>query len=284
MDIPGIASEHVGRPNTHRHATFDSASNAEPPYRAPSEEGTDKAELHEGKTRIKFSEILDNKKSGIKRSSTYPFPSHSGRDATIENVTIQNLPFQSEYERSKVRMQSKSAIPPSQTQRERTSNRSTTFSKSLPYKGGARSYRRSRSTTLRGASRSRRIHLDDDSVLEDLDSDILSSDEDSASDEIGGSSLAFDFSSIAPHTATKEDAKTVSEAPAPSIPAKKRSESYNKTIHKILVSHYNSSTSRRSDSTAELLVGQPVEAQDNQSEHLMRWMYVLSPIRLRESC
>ena len=126
--------------------------------------------------------------------------------------------------------------------------------------------------------------MDDNSVLEDLDSDILSSDEDSASDEIGGSSLAFDFSSIAPHTATKEDAKTVSEAPAPSIPAKKRSESYNKTIHKILVSHYNSSTSRRSDSTADLLVGQPVEAQDNQSEHLMRWMYVLSPIRLRESC
>ena len=262
MDTPARSSKHARRPNTRRHATFDLADS---PFRAPPDEGTDKEEPYEGETSIHLSKSLDDRKSGIKRSSTFPFSSPKGKGATIEHVKIETLPPHV------VRFQ-----PPSK----QTRSKSSTFSRSTFYKGGTDSSRKFGGTTLRRQSKSRSMQSDDDSILESTDSDILSADEDSASDVMASSSLAFDFSSLAPRRETKDESNAVPEAPVPKKSTKRKSEIYNETIHKILISRYISSTSRRSDSTAELSVDQPIETQDNQSEYLMRWMYVLSITKL----
>ena len=262
MDALAESSEHAERPNTRRHATFDLA---ESPFRVPPEEGTDKEETYEGETKIHLSESLDGQKSGIKRSSTYPFSSPTGRDATTEHVKFETLPPQ---------------VVPFRPAFKRTRSKSSTFSRSPFYKGGTDSSRRFGGTTFRSQSKSRPMQSDDDPILESTDSDILSVDEDSASDVTASSSLAFDFSSIAPRRESQDESKPVPEAPVPKKSTKKNSEMYSETIHKIMTSRYTSSTSRRSDSTAELSVDQPIETQDNQSEYLMRWMYVLSTTKL----
>ena len=262
MDARAESSKHAEHPRTRRHATFDWADS---PSRVPPEEGIDNEELHQGETKVHFLENLDNQKSGIKRSSTYPFSSPEGKGATIEHVKFETLPPQ---------------VAPSRPSFKRTRSKSSTFSRLPFYKGGTDSSRKFGGTTLRRQSKSRSMQSDDDSILESTDSDILSADEDSARDVTASSSLAFDFSSIAPRRETQDKSNPVPEAPVPKKSTRKKSEMYNETIHKILTSRYISSTSRRSDSTAELSVDQPIETQDNQSEYLMRWMYVLSTTKL----
>ena len=278
MDAQAESSEAAGRPNTRRHATFDLADS---PSRVPSEGGTDNEEPYEGETKIHLSESQDDQKGDIKRSSTYPFSSPAGRGATIEHVTFESLRPQDGHEWSKLRAQLKPEIVPFRPPVERTKSKSSTFSRSPFNKGSANSSRKFGGTTLRSHSKSRPMQSNDDSSTEDTDSDILSADEDSASDVMASSSLAFDFSSIAPRRETQDKADTVPKAPVPKSSTKKKSEMYNETVYKILISHYISSTSRRSDSTAELLVDQPIETQDKQSDYLMRWMYVLSTTKLQ---
>ena len=265
MDAPAESSEHAEHPNTRRHATFDLADS---PSRRPLEEGTDNEVPHQGETKIHFSENLDNRKSGIKRSSTYPFSSPEGpegKGATIEHVKFETLPPQ---------------VVPFRPSFKRTRSKSSTFSRSPFSKGGTDSSRKFGGTTLRGQSKSRPMQSNDDFILESTDSDILSADEDSASDLMASSSLTFDFSSIAPPRETQDESNPVPEAPVPEKSTKKKLGMYNETTHKILISRYISSTSRQSDFTAELSVDQPIETQDNQSEYLMRWMYVLSTTKL----
>ena len=255
MDRPDRLSKDARRPNPYRRATFDLAESTS---NVPSEEGTDKEQPSGGQTRIHFAENLDIQKRGIKRSSTYPFSSPEGRGATIEHET---LPLQDGHVQSKVRAQSQREIPPFRIPFEPPRRRDTTFSTSTSYKGAANS-------SLR--------------FMQSDDSDILSADDDSASDISASSSLAFDFSPMGPSAKIQEKPETVPEVVTESS-TNKRSEMYNETIHKILISHYNSSTSRRSESTAKLLVDQPVETQENQSQPLMRWMYVLIPTKLQSS-
>ena len=256
MDGPAESSEHAEHPNTRRHATFDLA---ESPSRVPPEEGTEIEQPSGGETRIHFSEDVDEQKSGMKRSSTYPLLSHDRRGATIKQVKLKTPPPQDGHE--KMRAQSQPEFVRFRIPFERPRRRSTTFSTSTSHKGAANRYPRS----------------DDDSIT---DSDIISADEDSASDVTTSSSLGLDVSSISPRAELKEKAETVPKDVAKSS-TNKLPVMYNETIHRIMISHYNSSASRRSESTAELLVDQPVESQENQSQPLMRWMYVLSPTKLQ---
>ena len=277
MDTPAESSGHAEHPNTRRHATFDLA---EPPSRVPPEEGTDKEGSYEGETKIHSSEDLDDQESGVKRSSTHPFSGPEGQGPTSEPVRFKTPLLHYGHKRNKVRAPSKSKIfayrPPA--------GRIKMDSSPLPRS----SYRRSGEGFRHGRRRHARPQMrrlsSDDSSDEDTDSDILSADEDSASDAVASSSLTFDFSSIAPRPETQDGVKTVPEAPVPNKPTEKKLEMYSETIHKILTSHYISSTSRRSDSTSELLVDRPIGTQDNQSGYLMRWMYVLSTIKLQYNC
>lgn len=207
----------------------------------------------------------------------YPSSSPEGRGETIEHVKFKNLSLQDGYKRKKVRAQWKSKIFTYRSPVERTRRNSSAFTRSPVYKFRANSSRKFGGTV----EASKKKHVHDDSSSEDTDSDYLSADEDSASDAMASSSLAFDFSSIAPLPELQDEAETVPEAPVTKKPTKKKSEMYNETIHKILISHYITSTSRRSESTAELLVDQPIETQHNQSEYSMRWMYVLSTTKLQ---
>ena len=271
MDAQAESSEHARRPNTHRHATFDLA---ESPSRVPPEGGTEKEQSHRGETSVHFSENLDDQKGGIKRSSTHLFPSPEGRGATSEPVRFKTAPLQYGHKRNKERTQSKSKIFAYRSSAGRIKIRSSPLPRHHHHRGSE-----NRDDIVFIEPPHHRTQSSDNFRIEDTDSDILSADEDSASDAMASSSLDFDFSSFASGPETQDEAEIVPEAPLPRKPSIKESEMYNETIHKILISGYRSSTSRRSDSTAELLVDLPIGTQNNQSGYLMRWMYVLLTIR-----
>ncbi|KAM0800939.1 hypothetical protein BDR22DRAFT_221932 [Usnea florida] len=276
MDGPAESAEHAEHSNTRRHATSDLANS---PPTAPPEEGTDKEEPYEGETKNHLSESLDDQKSGTKRSSPYPLPSPEDQGATMEHARFKTAPLQDGYKRNKVRAQSKPKIFAYRPPAGRIKKDSSPLPRSSYHKSRANISRRFGDPRypiiierrLRDSPRAR----SDDSSVEDADSDILSADEDSASDAMASSSFALVFSSIVPRLENQDEAETEPEAPVSVNPTEKRSELYSETVHKILISQYASSTSRRSDSTAELLVDQPIGTQDNKSKYLMRWMYVL---------
>ena len=230
MDAPAESSkhaessEHAEHPHTDRHAAFDLADSLS---RVPLEKGTDKEEPYEGETKIHLSENLDGQKSGIKRSSTYPFSSPKGRNATTEHVKFKTPPLQDGHKRDEMRAQRKSKIFAYRPPAGRIKMDSSPLPRSY-HKGNARiSPRIAEPSSFSRRPKYRRTQPIDDASIEDTDSDILSADEDSASDAMASSSLDFDFSSFASGPETQDEAETVPkvpEAPTPKKPSIKESE------------------------------------------------------------